>query len=56
MAIEFVKISNAIYCDGCEKTILLIFDLRRSQPSRDLRGAAAMPPVDAGRPLHGRML
>ena len=30
--------------------------LRGSRPSRDFRGAAAMQPVDAGRPLRGWML
>ncbi len=29
--------------------------LRVSRPSRDFCGAAAMQPVDAGRPLRGRM-
>jgi len=30
--------------------------LRGSRPSRDFRGAAAVQPVDDGRPLRGRML
>ena len=36
--------------------IRMRLDLRGSRPSRDFRGAAAMQPVDAGRPLRGRML